>query len=135
LTIVEYKGRCPEYGTNGAAGADLFLPNDAEIPPRSTSTIPLNINLQIPAGYFGWITDRSSMARKGLHTLAGIVDSDYRGELGWVVTNLTDKPVCLHKGDKVAQLIILKAENAGFLYRLELDSTERGEGGFGSTGK
>jgi dUTP pyrophosphatase len=126
----------PRRGTEYAAGLDLFSPIDAVIFPSDRMLIKLNISIELPIGTFGHILPRSGLALKnGIHVGAGIIDSDYRGNVGVLLFNLSDQPFNIFKGDRIAQLVIKRYE---ILEPEEvnnsLSSTDRGVGGFGSTG-
>lgn len=97
-----------------------------------SKTIPLGFGLEIPDGYMATIRPRSSMNAKGIITQIGTIDSGYRGEIKAILINLNDKPFIIHKGDKICQLVIEPVILADLVEELNND---RGEGGFGSTGK
>ena len=112
-----------------------YIPS-IEIPPHGKALIPLNIAVSIPQGYYGRIAPRSSLAMKHIDVGAGVADSDYRGALGVVLYNLSpDNPFVVRTGDRIAQLILQKISVPSVREVDELDSTDRGSGGFGSTGK
>jgi dUTP pyrophosphatase len=119
------------------AGMDLAASEDKSIPPLSRAIISTGISIEIPAGYYGRIAPRSGLALKyGIDVLAGVVDSSYRGEIKVILYN-TDKEeiFSVRQGDKIAQMIIEKHYNFDLLETEDLSSTERGSGGFGSTGR
>jgi dUTP pyrophosphatase len=125
----------PERGTVQSAGYDLHALNDCEVPANSRVLIPTGIGWEICDGLavVGIIKDRSSVAyKKGLSTMAGVIDADYRGDIGVVMFNTTDQPVMFNAGDRIAQVVILNffftSNDAGFTGVVR-------EGGFGSTGK
>jgi dUTP pyrophosphatase len=129
----------PCYETGGAAGADLRarLPDPVVIPPLGRARIPTGLALEIPPGYEAQIRPRSGLAaRKGVTVLnaPGTVDSDYRGELGVILINLGQEPFTARDGDRIAQLVIAPVVRALMVEAASLSETERGEGGFGSTG-
>jgi len=96
------------------------------------------LHLEIPAGYVGLVKDRSSVAAAGLHTIAGVIDSAYRGELKILLVNLAEEVFQVSSGQKIAQLLVLPVSNAALETVDSLDDlsgTERGAGGFGSTGE
>lgn len=118
------------------AGADLAAAEDRSIAPLSRATIRTGLAVEIPEGYYGRIAPRSGLAHNhGIDVLAGVVDSCYRGEIRVVLYN-TDKeePFQVRSGDRIAQLIVEKHYNFEFVEVDDLSATERGEGGFGSTG-
>ncbi len=131
----------PTYGTASSAGADLYacLETDSvEIDPRQTVMIPTGLSMEIPEGFAGLIYARSGLAsKKGLAPAnkVGVVDSDYRGEIMVALHNHSDKVVSVERGERIAQFIITPYLRANFEKVTELSDTERGAGGFGSTGK
>ena len=132
--------KLPFRATEGSAGADLYacLEAPVTVQPAQRVTIPAGIAVEIPQGYGGFIFPRSSVACKfgvSLPNCVGVIDSDYRGELCVPVINHGAEPYVISGGDRIAQLVILPVENAVYEYADDLSDTERGEGGFGSTGK
>lgn len=131
----------PTRGSAAAAGYDLYACLDTTkitISPHSTQKIGTGIAVAIPDGYFGAIFARSGLAAKsGLRpaNCVGVADSDYRGEYIVALHNDTDEPKTVENGERIAQLVIMPFLSAEFNEVEELDSTERGSGGFGSTGK
>ena len=129
-------GTAPEYASPGAAGADLRASVALEIPPGGRAAVPTALRLQIPPGHVGLVWPRSGLAvRHGIDTLAGVIDSDYRGEVRVVLVNHGDEPFRIAPGDRVAQLLVQRVEQASFVAAPRLAATDRGEGGFGSTGR
>jgi len=129
----------PDYGSPGSAGADIraFIPESITIAPMTRVLIPTGLFLEIPEGYEGQIRPRSGLAYKhGLTVLnaPGTIDSDYRGELGIILINLGNEDFTISSGDRIAQLIITSVIHAEYIEMEELGFTERGTGGFGSTG-
>ena len=127
----------PSYQTSGSAGLDLHCLEDFEINPGGRTLVPTGISIAIPAGYEGQVRPRSGLALKHGITLVnspGTIDSDYRGELRVIMINLGAEPVSFKSGDRIAQLVISKFEKAELVPVMSLDQTQRGEGGFGSTG-
>ena len=141
---VKIKKLCPEaimpsYQSAGAAGADLYalIDGDVVIKKSQTVLIKTGISMQIPEGYVGLIFARSGLATKmGLAPAnkVGVIDSDYRGEIMVALHNHGENDATVKAGERIAQLVIVPYLTAEF-EEGELDSTERGEGGFGSTGK
>ena len=132
--------KLPFRATDGSAGADLYacLEAPVTVEPDQRETIPVGVAVEIPAGYGGFVFPRSSVACKfgvSLPNCVGVIDSDYRGELCVPVINHSSEPFIINSGDRIAQLVILPVENAVYEYTDELSDTERGEGGFGSTGR
>jgi dUTP pyrophosphatase len=134
--LLDEAGRAPEYSSAAAAGADLRASAAAEIPPGGRAAIPTGLKVQIPEGHVGLVWPRSGLAvRHGIDTLAGVIDSDYRGEVRVVLANLGPEPFAVALGDRIAQLLIQRVERATFLPSSSLEGTARGGGGFGSTGR
>lgn len=131
----------PTYGSSYAAGADLYACLDTEsvtIAPGETKFIPTGISLEVPFGYGGFIYARSGIAcKRGLAPAnkVGVVDSDYRGEVMVALHNHGTADASIENGERVAQLVIAPFLAVDFVEADELSDTERGEGGFGSTGK
>lgn len=131
----------PTRGSLQAAGYDLYACLDSEsveIEPHKTVKIGTGLSVEVPDGYFGAIFARSGLAAKqGLRpaNCVGVADSDYRGEYIVAVHNDTDEPKIIENGDRIAQLVIMPYLSVEFEEAQELDATERGTGGFGSTGK
>lgn len=129
----------PSYKTVGSAGMDLHANIDEPIvlKPLNRALIPTGLYISIPEGYEAQIRARSGMALKHGITLAngiGTIDSDYRGEIGVILVNLSNEEYIINKGDRIAQLVIAKYERVEFVEVDSLDETERGSGGFGHTG-
>ncbi len=128
--------KTPKYGHHDDAGFDLLAIDDFLIKVGERFAVPTGIAMEIPEGYVGLIWDKSGVAIKsGLKTIAGVVDSTYRGEILVGVINLSKEDYLFEKGHKVAQMLIQKKETVEFEEVNELTDTNRGEGGFGSTGK
>ena len=128
----------PTYQSAGAAGLDLCTTKDFGLDPLERMLVPTGIRLEIPQGYEGQVRPRSGLALK--HGIAmvnapGTIDSDYRGEIGVLLVNLGQNRVEFNAGDRVAQLVICPVIQASLRVVTQLDETERGSGGFGSTGK
>jgi dUTP pyrophosphatase len=128
----------PTYATNGDAGADLISSIDVDIPAGNRALVPTGLSLAIPEGYVGLVCSRSGLAWKhGVTVLnaPGVIDSGYRGEVKVILLNPhASQSFSIKKGDRIAQLLIQKVEQADFIEVENLDSTDRGQGGFGSTG-
>ena len=118
------------------AGADLYSIEDIIIPPSSRATIKTGISIEIPTGFYGRVAPRSGLAAKyGIDILAGVVDSTYRGEILVIMLNTdTSNSFKVSCGDRIAQLIVQHHQNYYFIESEELSSTNRGSGGFGSSG-
>jgi dUTP pyrophosphatase len=129
-------GALPEYTSPGAAGADLRASEALEIPPRGRVAVATSLRLQIPPGHVGLVWPRSGLAvRHGIDTLAGVIDSDYRGEVKVVLVNHGTEPFRIAAGDRIAQLLVQKVERMSFVAAPALDGSVRGGGGFGSSGR
>ncbi len=128
----------PAYAKPGDAGADLRSRIDFELEPGERALVPTGVAIALPEGYVGLVHPRSGLATKNGITIVnapGTVDSGYRGELMVTLLN-TDKTKSFHvqRGDRIAQLVIQKYEHATFTVVDELEQTERGSSGFGSSG-
>jgi dUTP pyrophosphatase len=131
---VDGTGALPDYATDGAAGADLRAAEAVTLAPGARAAVPTGISLEIPAGHVGLVWPRSGLAvRHGIDTLAGVIDSDYRGEVKVVLVNHGTEPVAIAAGDRIAQLLVQPVARVRFT-RAALAPTGRGAGGFGSTG-
>src|ERR1044071_5375825 len=132
---VDGPGALPEYATEGAAGADLGAAEDVLLPAAGRAAVPTGLFVEIPAGYVGLVWPRSGLAvRHGIDTLAGVIDSDYRGEVKVVLVNHGGQEFRIEPGDRMAQILLQKVERARFAPAETLAGTARGAGGFGSTG-
>jgi dUTP pyrophosphatase len=126
----------PEYGSAAAAGADLKASEDVVLAPGARAAVPTGLRLEIPDGHVGLIWPRSGLAVKhGIDTLAGVVDSDYRGEVRVVLINHGPEPFTIRAGDRVAQILVQRVERVVFVSAAGISETVRGVGGFGSTGR
>ncbi|GAA0558348.1 dUTP diphosphatase [Rhizomicrobium electricum] len=129
----------PTYATEGSAGLDLLAAVDAEIvlQPRERKLVPTGLSIALPLGYEAQVRPRSGLALKHGITLInspGTIDSDYRGEIKCPMINHGDEPFRITRGMKIAQMIIARHEIAELEEVSELPASERGAGGFGSTG-
>ena len=137
VQLLHPAAQLPRYAHTGPFGdlaADLHAVSGHTLQPGETIAIPTGIALGFPAGFGGLIADRSSLALRGLHTLAGVIDPGYRGELKVVLTNLSSAPIQLEANARIAQLRIVPLLQATFAAVPTLDETLRSHGGFGSTG-
>lgn len=130
----------PQYETDGSAGMDLRanLESPVTIGPLERTLIPTGLFIELPNGYEAQIRPRSGLAiKRGLTMLnsPGTIDSDYRGEIKCIVVNLSNEPQTIEPGERIAQMVIARYEQIAWLETAELTETERGAGGFGSTGK
>ena len=132
----------PAYATEGAAGLDLraALPDDAPVTlaPLGRALIPTGLTLALPAGFEAQVRPRSGLAMKhGVTVLnsPGTLDSDYRGECGVLLVNLSAEPFTVARGERIAQLVVARVERIAWAEADALPGTARGAGGFGSTGR
>ena len=141
VKIVNRSGNpLPEYATPLSAGVDLRSSSEEDIYlwPGDRKLIPTGLFLEIPEGYEGQVRPRSGLAIKhGITVLnaPGTIDADYRGEVKVILANLGNDTFTITKGERIAQLVIARHEQAEWLPTDKLDETERGEGGFGHTGR
>lgn len=129
----------PGYSTDHSAGMDLRanLQNPVTIKPLERLLIPTGLFIELPVGYEAQIRPRSGLAiKKGLSVLnsPGTIDADYRGEIGVILINLSNNEVTIENGERICQMVIAKHEHADLIEVEVLNKTERGSGGFGSTG-
>ena len=130
----------PQYATALSAGLDLRanLEEDITLQPMERRLVLTGLSIALPEGYEAQVRPRSGLALKHGITLLntpGTIDADYRGEIGVIMVNLSDTPFNIADGDRIAQLVIARYEQAEWEAVEALDSTERGDGGFGHTGK
>jgi len=129
----------PRYARPGDAGVDLVAATDLELAPGGRGLVPTGVAVAIPRGYAGFIQPRSGLAlRHGVTVLntPGLIDADYRGELKVLLVNLDPAETFLvTRGERIAQLVVQPVEHVRFVEADELDDTDRGEGGFGHTGR
>ena len=132
----------PAYETDGAAGMDLraAVPEGQPLtlPPGARALVPTGLKIALEPGYEAQVRPRSGLALKhGVTCLnsPGTIDSDYRGEVGVILANLGSTPFEVRRGERIAQMVVARHERAEWLDMDTLDATERGEGGFGSTGR
>ena len=130
----------PKYATLGSAGLDLKANIEATVTlaPLERKVIPTGIYMELPQGYEAQIRPRSGLAiKKGLSipNAPGTIDSDYRGEIGVILINLSSDIITINKGDRIAQMVIAKYEQISWQETSSLTESDRGAGGYGSTGK
>lgn len=124
----------PARGSALAAGLDICSIEDVELQPKQRAVVRTGLAVAIPPGFYGRVAPRSGLAAKnGLDVLAGVIDSDYRGEIRCVLYNTSDDVIELPAGTKICQLIVEKIITPEASWVNDLDSTARGAGGFGST--
>ena len=129
----------PDYETSGSAGMDLRANLDEKfiLNPFERSAIPTGLFIELPQGYEAQIRPRSGLSLKtglSIPNSPGTIDSDYRGEIKVIVANLSNEIVEINHGDRIAQMVLAKYERVNWTEVDNIDSTERGTGGFGSTG-
>nr|3SO2_A Chain A, Chlorella dUTPase [Chlorella variabilis] len=125
----------PKRGSAGAAGFDLASCEDTEVPARGRAVVKTGLQIAIPPGTYARVAPRSGLAVKHfIDTGAGVVDEDYRGEVGVVLFNHGETPFQVRRGDRVAQLILERIATPEVVEVESLDETTRGTGGYGSTG-
>jgi dUTP pyrophosphatase len=127
----------PKYSTVGSAGMDVCSSEEIIIHPKSIALVKTNLSLEIPSGHEIQIRSRSGLAAKsGIFVLnaPGTIDSDYRGEIGVILYNISDKEFIIKPGDRIAQAVLSKYERAEIIIVESISKTERADGGFGSTG-
>jgi len=140
INIVSKSGRLPAYETSGSAGADLraWLPDGpVTLQPGERKLIPTGLFVELPQGVEAQIRARSGLSIKhGITMINGVgtVDSDYRGEWNVPLVNLGQEAYTIHDGDRIAQMVLARYEQAEFSLTGEISETERGAGGFGHTG-
>lgn len=140
MKLLTRTAQLPHYGSGDAAGMDLYADlgkgGCIQLNPGERKLIKTGVAMAIPPGYYGRIAPRSGLAYKnGIDVMAGVIDTDYRGELGAILINFGDVAFNVHTGDRVAQLIF-ECYSPAYAYKVGvLPGTERGDGGFGSTGK
>lgn len=129
------RAKLPVRGSNGAAGLDLFATTEHTLQPGERHLFPTDLSLDMPIGVFGHILPRSGLALKhGIHVGAGVIDSDYRGNVGVLLFNLGQEPFHVKEGDRIAQLVLKPYLVLPVNEAEDLPNSERGSGGFGSTG-
>lgn len=125
----------PTRSTDGAAAYDLYATHDAVIEPGEQAEFPLEFSAAFPRGWAAQIWDRSSMGRRALHRMAGLIDADYRGEWIIILRNHGHSPKEIRLGDRIAQVVFVPVGLANPEIVYELPESVRAEGGFGSTGR
>lgn len=130
----------PHYGTEAAAGVDLRanIETPITLKPLERTLVKTGLFIELPVGYEAQVRPRSGLAYKNGITVLnspGTIDADYRGEIGVILVNLSNESFIIENGERIAQLVIAKHEQAEWKLVEELAETERGAGGFGSTGK
>ncbi len=129
--------KIPFRQTDGSSGYDLYSSEEAVVKPNEIILIPTGISIEIPLGYEAQVRPRSGLAvKKGITVLntPGTIDADYRGEVKVILINFGKETVTLQKNERIAQLVFQKVETVNFILNEKLTETERGIGGFGSSG-
>lgn len=129
----------PAYESNGSSGMDIraAVTHEVLLKPGEIRLVPTGLAVSVPRGYEGQIRPRSGLALKygiGMINSPGTIDSDYRGEIGIIVINWGQRPFTIRRGDRIAQMVITRVYRAQLIEVNDLDSTRRGEGGFGHSG-
>lgn len=137
VKIVNEYAQLPTRGSKDAAGVDLYCPFHIKVPADSQKKIPLGIAVEIPKEHMGLLVPRSSMSKTPLRCAnsVGVIDADYRGEISIVYENVSCEDYTIFRGDRIAQLIIVPIAVVDVEEAQTLSETERGAGGYGSTGK
>lgn len=128
----------PAYATPASAGVDLYAVEKRVLRPGERVLVPTGIRIALPVGYEAQVRPRSGLALKHGITLPnspGTIDADYRGEVQVIMQNLGDAPFTIEPGDRIAQMVVAPVSQVDWLEADALDETERGAGGFGSTGR
>jgi len=127
--------KIPRRESQGAAGYDLSSAVDVTIPPGGRAVVATGIAIAVPEGTYGRVAPRSGLAAKhGIDVLAGVIDEDYRGEVSVILLNTGSAAFSIAAGDRIAQLVLEKIATPLVAVVTDLESTARGDGGFGSTG-
>lgn len=139
IEVLELPGlTIPEYATPNSAGVDLRSTESHTLAPMERKLVSTGLKIAIPDGFEGQVRPRSGLALKhgiGMVNTPGTIDSDYRGEIGVLLINLGSEPFEILTGERIGQLVFSPVVQAEFVVVEALESTDRGEGGFGSTGK
>ncbi len=130
----------PEYASAGAAGVDLraAVNEDLVVASGKTMAIPTGLQIALPEGFEAQVRPRSGLALKnsiGVLNSPGTIDSDYRGEIKVILSNFGTEPFIIHRGDRIAQMVVARYEKVVWQIATELSGTVRGDGGFGHTGR
>ena len=123
-----------KYTREGDACMDMYSVEDTTIEPNSTEIVSTGIALEIPIGFEGIVRGRSGLASKGIHVHIGTIESSYRGDIGIIITNTTNKSFSINRGDRIAQFTVKPVNNILMEESEVLSETERGANGFGSSG-
>jgi len=126
--------KIPSYANKTDAGMDIYSIEDVIILPNTRTLVKTGISMEFEKGYVALVWDKSGIAKNGLTKIGGVIDSGYRGEYKIMLLNISSKPYKIVKGQKIAQILIQKVFQPEIELVEELSSSDRGEGGFGSTG-
>lgn len=133
---IHSNAKLPTRAHTTDAGLDLYAVEPADLWPGIHAKLPTGLRMAIPAGFVGIIKPRSGLAVKhSIDVLAGVIDSAYRGEVQVALINHSEKKMEIRPGDRIAQMLIVPVNLSSALFVNDLDETDRGDGGFGSTGK
>jgi len=133
---LSYGAILPKRGSEYAAGLDLYSPVSGTVLPMQRFLVPLDISIELPKNTYGHILPRSGLALKsGIHIGAGVIDEDYRGNVGVLLFNLSDQPYNFFIGDRIAQMVVKTYEPVRVVESESLLESQRGNGGFGSSGQ
>ena len=138
IVLSSLMAKVPTRSHKFDAGLDLYASENKRIEPHSTALIKTGVRIQIPSDCWGAVCSRSGLALKEsvfVLNAPGVVDSTYRKEIGVILRNESDKPFIVDIGDRVGQIVIMKYENVELVKAKALDNSERGNNGFGSTGR
>jgi dUTP pyrophosphatase len=128
----------PTRAHGGDAGVDLYAAEPVRLQPGARATVGTGVAVAIPRGFAGLVAPRSGLAQRhglGVVNAPGVVDAGYRGEIRVILVNHGAEPISLARGERIAQLLVVPVDTQGLLEVEELPASERGEGGFGSTGR
>jgi dUTP pyrophosphatase len=132
---LDLRATLPTRGSRASAGLDLYSIEAVSLAPGQRAIARTGLAVAIPEGFYGRLAPRSGLAtKKGLDVLAGVIDADYRGEIGCLLHNTGEERIELVENSKICQLIVEKIVTPRAAWTDDLDATERGQGGFGSTG-
>jgi len=135
VQLLSSKGRAPTRGSEFAAGYDIYSSEDTTVPARGKAMVSTSISIAVPAGTYGRVAPRSGLAAKhSIDVGAGVIDSDYRGEVKVILFNFSENDFTIKEGDRIAQLVIERIYTPDVVVVEKLEASVRGTGGFGSTG-
>jgi len=136
IKLLRPEAKKPTYGRAGDAGLDLYSCEDYSLQPGERHSFGLGFAMEIEPGTVALIWDRSGMAaKKGIHSIAGVIDSNYRGEVNVVLLNISAEPYSVKTGDKIAQMLIQKFEPVKFIKTDNLNDSDRGDKAWFSSGR